>query len=161
MRTTTKPFDVEAYPKATLAIKPSVTVPGHVGVFALRRIPAKTIVAHARDFDEGVLIPWADFKRLDLTTRQRLRMFCWQSEEGVHAPRRLDQLTIQWHFNHSCAPNLFMDEAWNYRTLRAIRKDEELTIDIGSIMTDPKFRLKCCCGLPNCVGIIRSRKPDR
>ena len=161
MKTTIKPFDAQSYPKATLSIKPSLVVPGHVGVFALRQIPAKTIIAHASDFDESVLIPWDDFKRLDSTTRQRLRMFCWQSKQGVHAPKNLNQLTIQWHLNHSCAPNVFIDDAWDYRTLRAIRKGEELTIDMGSIMTDPKFRLKCCCGLPNCVGIIKARNPDR
>ena len=54
-----------------------------------------------------------------------------------------------------------MDDAWDYRTPRAIRKREEVTIDMGSILTDPKFRLKCCYGLPNCVGIIKLRNPDQ
>jgi hypothetical protein len=154
-------FDINQYPKASLAMKPSKIIPEHVGVFALRPIPANAIIAHASDFDESVLIPWDDFKRLDPVTQQRLRMFCWQSKQGVHAPKNINQLTIQWHLNHSCSPNVFIDEAWDYRTLRAIRKGEELSIDMGTIMTNPSYRLKCRCGLPNCVGVIKPRNPDQ
>lgn len=157
-----KPTKAENYPPAIVAIQPSRIISGQVGLFALRKIPANTVIAHAHDFDESALIPWDEFRKLDATTRGRMRMFCWQSKRGVHAPKNINHLTLLWHINHSCSPNVFMDEAtWDYKALHAIRKGEELSIDMGSIMTDPKFRLKCRCGLPKCVGIIKARNPDR
>lgn len=159
---TMKPTKAENYPAAMVGVQPSRIIPGQVGLFALRKIPANTIIAHAHDFDESVLIPWDEFKKLDATTRSRLRMFCWQSKKGVHAPKNINHLTLLWHINHSCSPNVFFDETtWDYKSLRTIRKGEELSIDMGSIMTDPKFRLKCRCGLPNCIGTIKPRNPDQ
>lgn len=147
-----------AYPPAIIAVRPSKIIPGESGVFAIRALPSQTIVAKAEDWDESVTISWAIFPKLDRVTQKRLRMFCWQSSDGIHAPRNINQLTIPWHINHSCDPNTFMDADGNYRTLRCVKRNEELTIDIGTIMTDPRYRLRCRCGLPNCIGVIRSRK---
>ncbi len=148
------------YLPAIVAVRPSKLILGEAGVFALRNLPTDTIIAKAEDWDESIMILWKDFRRLDKVTQSRLRMFCWQSKEGVHAPRDINQLSIPWHINHSCKPNVYMDAVGNYRTLRAVRNGAELFIDIGTIMTDPNYSLKCLCGEPNCVGTIRSRNPD-
>lgn len=148
------------YPPAIIGVRPSLLLKGEVGLFALRALPKETLIAKAEDIDESVLIPWDKFRRLDCLTRQRLKMFCMQTKVGVHAPRNINQLSIPWHINHSCSPNVHMDKFYNYRTSRAVRRGEELFIDFGTFMDDPRWRLKCRCGEPNCIGVIKPRQPD-
>ena len=70
------------------------------------------------------MIPWDDFKRLDSVTQKRLRMFCWQSKQGVHAPKNINQLAVQWHLNHSSSPNVSID--FHHSLLRGIFPDTEV-----------------------------------
>jgi hypothetical protein len=55
------------------------------------------------------------------------------------------------HFgNHSCDPNLWHVGPYDLVSRRAIRADEELTIDYGTHSGVPTFTMECRCGSTLC-----------
>lgn len=62
-----------------------------------------------------------------------------------------------WSFlNHSCNPNVGLNNTHEVVALRTIQHGEELTIDDSITEGDPRWRKKCSCGAKNCRGIVRS-----
>jgi len=66
--------------------------------------------------------------------------------------------------NHSCDPNTVLDFQPNkkiscYKTIRAIKKNEEITFNYNATDWDSKKEsFKCNCGSKNCYGIIQGLK---
>jgi SET domain-containing protein len=57
--------------------------------------------------------------------------------------------------NHSCDPNTaFLDGGLKLYALRKIRKDEEITFDYSTAMTDKDWYLHCKCGSKHCRGKV-------
>jgi len=56
--------------------------------------------------------------------------------------------------NHNCSGNVGYDEQGNFVTLRYVRAGEELTIDYGLQITNPRFKLRCKCGSKECRKMI-------
>ena len=99
-----------------------------VGVRAIRDIPAGTMVFRG----ESERVAWvsrAAVRRLPAAIRQLYEDFgmVWGDKIGV--PPTLNMLSVGWYVNHSDRPNLEADEDARFRTLRRIRKGEELTAD--------------------------------
>jgi uncharacterized protein len=58
-------------------------------------------------------------------------------------------------FNHSCDPNLWLQDAVTVIARRDIRAGEELTIDYALFSVDPGWRLEPCnCGSQLCRGAV-------
>jgi hypothetical protein len=65
------------------------------------------------------------------------------------------------YINHSCNPNCIIDENLQIRTIRDVKKGEELTIIYNVVnenenpgVWDPKWTFKCQCKSENCQAII-------
>jgi hypothetical protein len=65
------------------------------------------------------------------------------------------------YINHSCSPNCIVDDDFTIKTIKSVKKGEELTIiynliyedeDVGT--WDDHWTFKCQCGAKNCQGII-------
>jgi SET domain-containing protein len=99
-----------------------------VGVIAIRHIPAGTLVFRG----ESERLTWvstAVVRRLPAAIRSLYEDFgmAWGDQLGV--PPNLNRLSVGWYVNHSDTPNLAAGEDGRFRTLRRIRKGEELTAD--------------------------------
>ena len=65
------------------------------------------------------------------------------------------------YINHSCRPNcevqITRGQIW-IKSIKKIKKDEELTYDYGYEFDKEDYRdHKCCCGEKNCIGYIISK----
>jgi len=59
--------------------------------------------------------------------------------------------------NHSCDPNTTY-EGLNVVALRTISKGEELTLNYASFLDEHMEPFTCCCGAPDCLGLITGIK---
>jgi hypothetical protein len=106
-----------------------------VGVLAIRDIPAGTMVFRG----ESERVAWvsrAAVRRLSKPIRSLYEDFgmVWGDQIGV--PPTLNMLSVGWYVNHSDRPNVEADEAGRFRTLRPIRKGEELTADYRTFVDE-------------------------
>ena len=99
-----------------------------VGVIAIRDIPAGTLVFHGES-ERATWVSRAAVRRLPAAIRSLYEDFgmAWGDQLGV--PTNLNRLSVGWYVNHSDRPNLEAGEDGRFRTLRRIRKGEELTAD--------------------------------
>ena len=99
-----------------------------VGVRAIRDIPAGTVIFRGES-ERVVWLSRAAVRRLPRFLRQLYEDFAilWDGHYGV--PRSLNNLSVGWYLNHSNRPNVVADDVGRFRSLRRIRKGEELTAD--------------------------------
>ena len=128
-------------------------IKGEIGLFAVRSLKKKTIIAEARKMGEN-FVPWKDYIKSDKITQRKIQEFCLQTAAGFYAPDDLNFLSVPWYMNHSCTYNIGFDKKGNFVTARNIKKDEELCIDYGLGTTNPGFKLVCKCKSKNCRKII-------
>ncbi len=69
--------------------------------------------------------------------------------EPVGTPDGLDDF-----INHSCNPNLWMEDEYMLIARWDIKKGEELTIDYALFLSEPDWKMKCLCGAENCRGLV-------
>ncbi|MFA5155694.1 MAG: SET domain-containing protein-lysine N-methyltransferase [Patescibacteria group bacterium] len=148
---------VKTIPKLMYEIRPSRALPGQVATFAVRRIRRGEVVADVDSPEEAVILSERDYRRLDRLTRAKVKNFCVLEDGEYIVPADLNNLGASWYFNHSCAPNVGYDRQGNFVALRDIRRDEELFLDYGWMFTDPRFKMKCSCGAPDCRGVVTGR----
>ncbi|MGO9266387.1 MAG: SET domain-containing protein-lysine N-methyltransferase [Candidatus Binataceae bacterium] len=151
MRNATRP----AFHKVLIELGPS-QIDG-VGVHAVAGLsPDQRIADGIADSDFQKLIPWADLGKLDEAVRAKVDAFCIGTPDGFIPPEDLDfnKLTIEWYLNHSCDGNLGFNQKGDFVARRKVEKGEELTYDYGLAESNPRFRMKCKCGAPNCRKII-------
>jgi uncharacterized protein len=60
------------------------------------------------------------------------------------------------YINHSCHPNVSVNERLEVITLRPVSRNEELLLDYSTTELDPYWNMKCSCGQPHCRKILRS-----
>ena len=65
------------------------------------------------------------------------------------------------YINHSCCPNCIVDDDLTIRTIKPVKKGEQLTIIYNLIyedeevgIWDDRWTFKCQCGAENCQGLI-------
>ena len=101
-----------------------------VGVFAIRAIakgvnPLKTWLP-----TEEVDIKKEELKKLPAAVRKQVEMFCFYDNKKVSIPViGMNSMNMAIYLNHSKTPNLKFRKNGKLIALRAIHKDEELTID--------------------------------
>ena len=78
------------------------------------------------------------------------------SSEYYLGSRLGDESSPAIFLNHSCDPNIKMNQGAIFMACRDIAKDEEILADYGTLTRNPQWRLEidCCCGAPNCRKII-------
>lgn len=146
---------VKKIPKLMYEIRPSQVFRGEVGVFAVRNIKNGTVVDNIDSPEEVVFIHERDTKKLDPLTRRRIERFCVLDEDGEYCvPADLNNMGASWYFNHSCDSNIAYDKKGNFVADRNIRAGEELFVDYGRMYTEPKLKMRCACGAPDCRGFI-------
>jgi SET domain-containing protein len=122
-----------------------------VGVRAIRDIPVGTLVFQG----ESGRVAWvarAAVRRLPKAIRALYEDFGMVSGEQLGVPPNLNMLSAGWYVNHSDRPNVEAGDDGCFRTLRRIRKGEELTADYRTFVDEP---------LPFTPKRVRETAPDR
>lgn len=133
-----------------IEIKPSKITKGGVGVFATRQLKKDSVVIPAEHFSNIRFISWKDFKTLDKITKSKVMDYCPATPKGFYAPPDLNFLSIAWHMNHSCNPNIGFNSTDDFVAMRNIKKGEELSWDYGFDESNPKFKMSCVCNSHGC-----------
>lgn len=106
------------------------------------------------DITEGEIIYRAGGLWLDENERSKYPQDYFQLVEGAwHFQGGLKYFLNGCH-NHSCDPNAYCQE-YIIRSLKEIKKGEEITLDYSSFIYHPYVIIdKCNCGSKNCRAII-------
>jgi SET domain-containing protein len=101
-----------------------------IGVFAIRAIPKGVNPMRTWHPVEEVPIALKDLKGLPKAVRQELDLFCYYDNEVMHIPSvGMNTMNMTVYLNHSKKPSVAYQKNGQLKTLRAIRKDEELMLD--------------------------------
>lgn len=141
-------------PEVIVELKPSKSIEGEVGVFAAKLLPKDSVVFDAEHYDDSEFVTWEEFENLDETTKRKILDYCAGREDGFYLPKDLNLISIGWHMNHSCTPNIGFDEKDNFVAMKDIQPGEELFWDYGYDETNPNFKLKCICKTEKCRGFV-------
>ena len=106
-----------------------------VGVRAIRDIPAKTLVFRGES-ERVVWVSRAAVRRLPPAVRALYEDFGMVWGDRIGVPPSLNRLSVGWYVNHSDRPNVVAGEDGRFRTLRRIRKGEELTADYKTFVDE-------------------------
>jgi hypothetical protein len=147
-------FEKYSIPSVRIEIRPSKILKGEVGVFSTQKLLKNHVVADASQFSDLQFIPWRRFERLDNVTKKKIMGYCPATPEGFFVPPNLNYISIAWHMNHSCNPNVGFSVRDDFVAMRDIQKGEELLWDYGFDETNPKFKMKCTCGAKRCRKVI-------
>jgi len=60
------------------------------------------------------------------------------------------------YINHSCRPNVIINEQLEVITLSPVKPHEELLLDYSTTELDPYWKMICACGVPECRKMLRS-----
>jgi len=121
------------------------------GLFALKPIPARTVVSRVG----GRLVSGAELQAaFDAAARDPKHPYIdtITVDDDVHLilpPRRPNG-----YGNHSCEPNLWWIDAYAQAALRDIAAGEELTNDYATSTGVADFRMDCACGTSSCRGVV-------
>lgn len=143
------------FPPVIIEIKPSKMIRGEVGLFAVRNLKKGTIIADDAQF-KTKFYRWEDI-RLDKTTKAKVKDFCQTTKYGFFAPPNLNYLSIAWFMNHSCSPNVGVNDIGDFVAMKFIRKGEELVWDYAFGEIDSDIKMKCNCGSKSCRGVLTGR----
>lgn len=137
-----------------IEIRPSKMLPGEIGVFAVKNLPKDSVIVDASHFDDMRFVPWDKFSGLDPATQKKILAHCPGTPKGFFVPTDLNYISVAWHMNHSCNPNVGFNSHDDFVAMRTIRKNEELVWDYGFDETNPSFKMKCTCGGKQCRKIV-------
>jgi uncharacterized protein len=143
------------FQKILIELRPS-RIDG-VGVFAVAALGEDQQIAEGiHDADYRRLVSWNRFSEYDADVQAKIDTFCVGTAEGFIPPEKFDfnRLSVEWYLNHSCDGNVGFNENGDFVARRRIAKGEELTYDYGLAESNPRFRMNCLCGSPNCRGTI-------
>ena len=102
---------------------------------AIRDIPAKTLVFRGES-ERVVWVSRAAVRRLPKALRALYEDFGMVWGDRIGVPPTLNMLSVGWYVNHSDRPNVVAGEDGRFRTLRRIRKGEELTADYRTFVDE-------------------------
>ena len=144
---------MKTYPEVRIEIKPSNMLKGEVGVFSVRNIKKDSIIVDTNQL-KCRHFSWSIFEKLDKITQNKIYGYCPGDKKGFCAPPDLNYISIAWHLNHCCDPNVGLDKEFNFVAMREIKKGEELCWDYAYDETNPDFRMPCSCGAKKCRGVV-------
>jgi uncharacterized protein len=67
----------------------------------------------------------------------------------------IEEGDIGVYINHSCTPNVIVNENLQVVTIRPINRNEEVLLDYSTTELDPYWNMKCSCGETNCRKVLR------
>ena len=101
-----------------------------IGVFAIRAIPKGVNPMRTWHPVEEVPITLKDLQGLPKAVRQELDLFCYYNKDVMHIPSvGMNTMNMAVYLNHSKRPSVAYQKNGQIKTLRAIRKGEELMLD--------------------------------
>ena len=90
-----KKSNIKSFKKILICLKPSETVPGQIGVFAVRNLKKGTVTGELRYLNEDLFFSWRDYKKIDKESREIIPNFCVAIEEGFYAPLDLNYIHLE------------------------------------------------------------------
>jgi hypothetical protein len=118
-----------------------------LGVYAAETIPAGTIV-YVKDLLETSIRPDDPMLRYP-AYRKSIDTYCYSEPDGT----RVLSWDLAKYVNHSCRPNSLSTGYGFEIALTDIAPGEQITDDYG-VFIGPEV-LTCCCGHPDCRGVVR------
>lgn len=115
-----------------------------LGLHAREPIVAGEVIIRWR----GEILPVSELERL----KERPRYDCATFSDSTIMVFSSNDPLIRG--NHSCDPNLWMDDTVTESARRDIAAGEELTVDYALHSDDPSWQMKCVCGSALCRSII-------
>lgn len=110
------------------------------------------------DEKEGwIEIPFSYLKMFkDSVDHETFEKFCYNiTSDIVRGPIHLKHVTHESNFiDHSCDPNISLDEHDNWIAKKDIDKGEQLTIDYGTLLFCSRHNFQCRCETSKCRGRI-------
>jgi SET domain-containing protein len=101
-----------------------------VGVFAVRAIPKGVEPLRSLVDEKDISFTHKEIKTLPKSVQQEIKKFCYYDEDHVLIPRiGLNAARMAVYLNHSKSPNVQYQKNGQLKTLRAIKKGEELLMD--------------------------------
>jgi len=107
-----------------------------VGVLAIVDIPAGTVLFAGED-ERVVWRRRRDVARLPAAHRALYEDFGMVDGAWIGVPRSLNRLSVGWYVNHSAKPNAVAGDDGRFRSLRHIRRGEEITADYRTFAAEP------------------------
>lgn len=107
-----------------------------VGVLAIVDIPAGTVLFAGED-ERVVWRRRRDVARLPAAFRALYEDFGIVDGAWIGVPRSLNRLSVGWYVNHSARPNAVAGDDGRFRSLRRIRRGEEITADYRTFVDEP------------------------
>jgi uncharacterized protein len=117
------------------------------GVFALEAIPARRKIGEVRG--EAISVQEAHRRSRG---QARIMMIAVSERRAIDASRSEDALRF---VNHSCRPNAALrlnQGRVEFYAMRDIATGEEISVNYGA--THHLGRLRCCCGVMGCAGLL-------
>jgi SET domain-containing protein len=101
-----------------------------IGVFAIRSIPKGIDPLISRLKYRELRLSHEQVETLPRAIQKTLTMFCYYDEKGFLVPSTgLNIVEMAIYLNHDKQPNLRMQADGSFRSLKSIRKGDELTMD--------------------------------
>lgn len=147
-------FNHNNYPKAFIRLRPSKTIHGEIGSFALKDFKKGDIIVNSADFEDNNIISIEEYKKLDSETQELLFAHSTMTPTKLFVPKNLNFLKPINYFNHSCDANTGFDLNDNYIAMKDIKRDDEFLLDYSLLNTNPEFSFECKCGAANCRKIV-------
>lgn len=107
-----------------------------VGVLAIVDIPAGTLLFAGED-ERVVWRRRREVARLPAPFRALYEDFGIVDGAWLGVPRSLNRLSVGWYVNHSDTPNAVAGEDGRFRSVRRIRRGEEVTADYRTFVAEP------------------------
>lgn len=107
-----------------------------VGVLAIVDIPAGTLLFAGED-ERVVWRERSEVACLPAAFRALYEDFGIVDGAWIGVPRSLNRLSLGWYVNHSATPNAVAGDDGRFRSLRRIRRGEEITADYRTFVDEP------------------------
>lgn len=107
-----------------------------VGVLAIVDIPGDTLLFAGED-ERVVWHRRREVARLPAAFRALYEDFGIVDGAWIGVPRSLNRLSVGWYVNHSATPNAVAGDDGRFRSLRRIRRGEEITADYRTFVDEP------------------------
>ncbi|HMP67227.1 MAG TPA: hypothetical protein PKA60_00555 [Candidatus Paceibacterota bacterium] len=151
----TKRISADQIVSVMVKIRPSIMLPGEIGLFAARDISIGEVIGNGFPSTPMYLCSWEEYPKLDDATKEYVDKYCLGTPQGFYTYKNPHFMTTCWHMNHSCDGNVgFGGEDGDFVAIRDICINSELVYDYGLMESNPRFRMNCLCGSPNCRGVI-------
>jgi hypothetical protein len=87
--------------------------------------------------ERAVWVARSAVRKLPKAIRALYEDFGMVSGQQLGVPKNLNRLSVGWYVNHADEPNLVAGDDGRFRSVRRIKKGEELTADYRAFIDEP------------------------